>query len=114
LDTLLKSRVSGLAVVDDEGRLLSQLSASDLKGAAMGDLIPSLNLPLREFLAITQATNLEKRTAVLTAYQDQTLMQACQILSSSHHIHRLFVLSEDHKPVGVLTMGDIMEAIGQL
>ena len=49
-EKLLASKVSGLAVVDHHGRLVGQLSASDLKGIVIDNLVAEFDIPLSQFL----------------------------------------------------------------
>ena len=101
-----------MAVVNEDGRLIAQLSASDLKGAAMGDLFHSLNLPLVDFLvrqsifflyarnfrldwkAIT-SKRMDKRTGVLTVYPDQTLVDAVALFASVRDLESMNSANSD-------------------
>ncbi|KAJ1910266.1 hypothetical protein IWQ60_010739 [Tieghemiomyces parasiticus] len=98
---------SAAAVLDSEGRIVGNLSASDLRGLTE-DNLTSLMAPVKVFLAHLHS----ERGSVVTCKADDTLQilldQVC-----SHAIHRSWVVDENCRPVGVITLTDIIALLNQ-
>jgi CBS domain-containing protein len=101
-------RVSGLAVVDGEGKLVACLSASDLKGSMDMNLFHDLYLPIGMYL--------DKGTPEFDRRQSH-LPVTCTLSSSiyevlhklaTNHIHRIFLVDADNRPIGVISLCDII------
>jgi CBS domain-containing protein len=101
-------RKNAIAIVDKEGRIISNLSASDLRGLHRGN-IDSLLLPVYEFLE----TNSRERNGGLlpdqlrTAKPDTPLDEIVQMILDSR-IHRVWITNDNDEPVGVISITDIL------
>eukprot|EP01094_Clydonella_sp_ATCC50884_P006837 TRINITY_DN1601_c0_g1_i1.p1 TRINITY_DN1601_c0_g1~~TRINITY_DN1601_c0_g1_i1.p1 ORF type:complete len:321 (+),score=136.89 TRINITY_DN1601_c0_g1_i1:102-965(+) len=105
LNTIQENNVSGLAVVDDEsGRLVGNFSGSDIK-ALYREQWPSFLLSVEEFLNKHSPASMSP----ICVQQDTTFLDACKEISNSH-VHRLWVVDGDYKPVGVVSTTDVMKA----
>jgi len=105
---MVSNKVSGVAVVDKEGKLFGSISASDLKGSLESNLFHDLYLPI--------ALYLEKGTPEFQRNLSQSPV-SCTLETNiyellhklaSNHIHRLFVVDSDRKPIGVYSLCDII------
>ena len=101
-------RKNSIAVVDKEGRIISNLSASDLRGLHHGN-VDSLLLPVYEFLE----TNSRERNGGLlpdqlrTAKPDTPLDEIVQMILDCR-IHRVWITNDNDEPVGVVSITDIL------
>jgi 5'-AMP-activated protein kinase regulatory gamma subunit len=109
-------RVSGLAVVNDGGELVTNISASDLKRThptPIGPLIHELYQPIKQFHWI-RTTVREKVLWGDKPRHDPIFIQKTDTLEDAikqvmeHHIHRVYVVNENKHPVGVVSLSDIL------
>ena len=109
LDALKKineNSVSALAIVHPHsGKLAGNFSATDLVGLYRNQL-PDLLVPLVEYLNKYS----EKSLSPITIRQETSLLEAVQVMNESH-IHRVWVIDDDFKPVGVVSMTDVARFI---
>ena len=96
--SLYNSGVTGAAVVNNEGKLVGCLSASDLK--LLGDDFDFTNLlrPVSEFL---------DETDPVVVHHFDTLSDAVAKIVTSH-VHRVFVCAPGGFPVGVVSTTDVL------
>uniref|UniRef100_A0A6B2L9P8 CBS domain-containing protein n=1 Tax=Arcella intermedia TaxID=1963864 RepID=A0A6B2L9P8_9EUKA len=100
--------VHGVAIVEPSGKLIANLSASDIKGLSSGSLpFSSLLLPLKEFMVKS------KLSTPITATLDNTFFEIVQKLAVNR-IHRLWLVDYHGKPTGVITLTAIMQFIKDL
>jgi len=122
--TMVDRRVSGLAVVDDWGCLVGNISISDFKlcgyDSRFWDLLgKSVNEYMKEVLAkpevnirtrvLYSLTTKEVMPAV-KCYEDDSL-QVVVKLFSFYGVHRLFVVDSQRKPIGVITLSDLLKEV---
>ncbi|KAJ3025418.1 UNVERIFIED_CONTAM: hypothetical protein HDU68_007185 [Siphonaria sp. JEL0065] len=105
-------RVSAVAVVSPTtGQMVANLSASDLRGiTADMESLEALLLPVFEFLETksrNRGVDAIKPDQLRSVTRDQVFEEAIKVLLESR-IHRVWVEDEEEKPVGVLTMGDLL------
>lgn len=116
---LVKHRLSGLPVVDDEGAVVGVVSETDLLVKEQGvDAVP--HRPLARFLGEsrktrTQLAKLEAITAgeamtapAVTISSERRISEAAAIMTS-RGINRLPVV-DDGRPVGIVTRADLIRA----
>eukprot|EP00004_Rigifila_ramosa_P018790 TRINITY_DN4714_c0_g1_i2.p4 TRINITY_DN4714_c0_g1~~TRINITY_DN4714_c0_g1_i2.p4 ORF type:complete len:205 (-),score=47.96 TRINITY_DN4714_c0_g1_i2:49-663(-) len=102
-----KHRVSGVGVIDHEGVLVSAISSSDLRGITAADL-SKLLLPVERFLARTPGNAaFHQMQPPITCTADETLATIVKRLAH-HKAHRIFVVDHAGKPVGVVSLSDIL------
>eukprot|EP01129_Flabellula_baltica_P000438 TRINITY_DN10450_c0_g1_i1.p1 TRINITY_DN10450_c0_g1~~TRINITY_DN10450_c0_g1_i1.p1 ORF type:complete len:296 (+),score=72.50 TRINITY_DN10450_c0_g1_i1:769-1656(+) len=101
-----ENRLSGLAVINSEGEILGNISGSDIKVVGYdAQLLHKLSKPISYSIGLMQ-----DRLNVVTATPDQTIAEICQIFVEKH-LHRLYVIDENQKPIGVISISDIMHII---
>jgi CBS domain-containing protein len=92
--------VSAIAVVDEQGRLVNSVSASNVRL-----LTPKnaewLLLPVSEWL---QKMNIHQANSART---DTTFKDAI-LTVRDNHLHRLWIVDENQKLISVLTVGDVL------
>ena len=116
--------VSGLAVVDEQGALVGELTEQNLMVRESGfdagpyvmllDAVIYLRNPLQWDREVHQVLGNQVADVMSgrphTCSADAGLPEAARSLHENR-VQRLFVLDADHKPVGVLTRGDVVRAL---
>lgn len=105
-EALLASyRISGLPVVDEDGRLVGVISKTDLIGdgsVALGALLRGNRSGLKVAEVMT--------APAITVPFDATLVEAARTMRDAH-IHRLVAVDDLDRPIGVLSASDYVELI---
>jgi len=106
--TIWDEMVSGLAVVNDEGKLVSNISASDLRNTKMkpGQIIHELYQPLKQFLHIRSSTkeqimmgDLPKHDPVFVT-REATMLDVMELVVTNK-VHRVYVVDNNNKLVNL-------------
>lgn len=96
--------VSGLAVVDGDGKVVDSLSDSDLKSIGRhADFVHHLYLPVPAFLGL----NLDRPQSPATVNPTSTVGETLALLSGSH-LHRVYIVDDDGTPAGIVSLIDII------
>lgn len=119
-DTLSESQITGAPVVDEWGRCIGILSGSDfihykaeeLEAAAQRHVLSNQD-PQGRF-HIDEVRHDLVRSHMTTAVQ--TISANCPLTTAARcmctqHIHRLVVVDEDAKPIGVITSLDLVATL---
>jgi CBS-domain-containing membrane protein len=119
---LARARVSGAPVVDDAGRCVGVLSATDLvrwldRGTNASRRIFSATT---EFCADWEVVDLEAlpvdsidrymSTHVITATTDTCIGELARAMSAAH-IHRIIILADEGRPIGIVSSSDVLAAV---
>jgi len=103
--------VSAIGVVDDSGKLVGNVSNSDLKVIGYdAALLSHLFIPITEFMA--KLPKNEIITGPIAVTPESTFEEAVTKLHITR-VHRVYVV-QDHKPVGIITGLEIIRAINAL
>jgi CBS-domain-containing membrane protein len=94
--------LSCIAVVDDRGRLVGNLSASDLRGVDASDVRWLAKQSVRAFLHEHSPGSLNPQTVSPST----PLRHAIQRLLQKR-LHRLWIVNSEGRPMGVCSMSDI-------
>jgi len=112
-------KVSGLAVVDDSGRLTDVISVRDImlwtEWSVAGQSIRFHNLTtlfctVKSYLEQSRSQNHVPRRFPLTCSLSDPLHDAIEKMLLNN-IHRLFVVNEVRSPISVVTYGDVLGEI---
>jgi len=96
---------SGVAVVDDDGKIFANFSISDLR-AAHSNMEYLLSLNVEQYL---KKTHVFAKLPV-TATEGESFSNVVRLLAQ-HHVHRIHIVGDDEKPVGIVTTSDIIKAL---
>jgi len=101
---ILTKEITGTAIVDDSSNLIGSLSTSDLKRSVAGDFISDMQLTVQEYLNKTETG--DHQGLVTCTHNDEFH----EILRKfvKHEVHRIFVLNQEGKPVGVISLCDVI------
>jgi len=100
----------GLAVVDDNGCLIGNLSATDLKGVTRNNC-PILNSSVQEFITRDQKRGWWERPISIDL-NDSLYHTIHQFVSLG--IHRMYVVDDQHRPIGEVSLRDVMNVVWRI
>ena len=101
-------RFSALPVVNEQGILIGNISASDLAKVGM-ETFHSLSSPLGEFI---QRKEIPKRP--MSTVTQATTLEALIKQLAKDHVHRVYVVDKDNKPISIISLTDIMKKVFSL
>jgi len=108
---MVEFNVQGLAVLDKNGKLVDTLSVRDLKHVSSdGRLFWRLYQPAVDFLKKVREAEQDStkvKYVLQFATEDETLGQVIRKLVQSN-LHRLFLVDENQKPIGVVSLKDVL------
>lgn len=121
---LAQKQISGLPVVDEEGKLVGVLSEADLMWQETGVDPPPYFMFLDSVIYLQNPSRYEKELhkalgqtvgEVMTDHAisitgDRSLKEAAQLMHK-REVRRLPVVDNDHKVVGIITRGDIVRTM---
>jgi len=105
-------RLSGLAVVNAEGVLAGNISASDMKAVIIDNLCSELREPVGVLMK-RAAEAFEHPFRALYCYTNDTLQQVL-LTFATEQIHRLYIVNEGKQLLGVITLSDIIDVLDRL
>jgi CBS-domain-containing membrane protein len=109
---MVELNVSGLAVIDKEGKLTANIAMKDLKAVSTDTrLFWRLFQTVHNFLQKVRKENSETggdrpRTTVTVKAED-TLETVIRRLTE-HSIHRIYIVDDHKKPLGVISLKDVL------
>jgi len=95
-----------IGICDKSGRLVCNLSASDLRGMAP-DRLKMLLLPVRDYLTAMYGETLCHKLYPITCAPDAKLAAVMES-ALAHKVHRVWVVDETEQPVGLVSLSDII------
>lgn len=121
---LAEKRISGLPVVDEQGKLIGVISETDLMWRETGVTPPPYIMVLDSVIFLQNPGRYERElhkvlgqtvkevmsTDPITTTPDQFLSQAAKLMHD-RQIHRLPVVDSQGLVIGILTRGDIIRAM---
>jgi len=102
-------KISGVAVIDIDGKFVGNTSASDLKLFMRTLSLDILNKPTMEFLKVIRQESIDIKSPTISCSRRDKLSTAIGKLASTK-IHKLFIAddSDGYKPYAVLSLTDIL------
>jgi len=97
----------GVAVVDDNGKLIANLSPSDLKGITI-DSCDVLNTLVIEFL---EQDNAHGWWSVPITFEPESTFFECLEQFVCSRVHRMYLVDSVGKPTGVLSHRDMLQKL---
>jgi len=116
LCTLVDKEISGIAVVNNEGQIVGNISASDLKRMSVDhplQLCYDVYESIKTFMNITGDKNKPHNERLpkfdpIVVKTDDTVGQVVDTIVSKR-IHRVYVVDENNRPVGEISLCDIIQ-----
>jgi len=101
-----KEHLSSVAVVDDKGLVVDNLSATDLKGLLRSNL-PQLRSPVDAFLTYARGLADTPRDRLVSCNVNSSLGDVMKMIVKED-VHRVYVLDAQGKPTGVISLTDLL------
>lgn len=116
--TLIKNRISGMPVVNGEGRVIGIITNADVltmaempRGHVFNDVVMKyvLNKPTPQHRKGSKVRDIMSK-AVITVSPETTVRKIAEILDKKR-IKRVPVIDEENKLVGIVSRGDIVRVV---
>jgi CBS domain-containing protein len=112
--TIYYSSVSGLAVVDEHGKIVGNISASDLKFMEFTKpelFFDQLLLPIKEFFQLKVAVGTLSKNISLSPVivKEEDTLEIVISKCLQERVHRVYVVDEAQKPLRVVSLTDVIE-----
>jgi len=107
---MVEKEVSAVAIVNTDGKLTGTLSLRDLKAMSVdGRLFWRLYQTVKNYLVKVQRETAPgaRPRHLITCSPTETIEATINKLTE-FHIHRVFIVDAAHKPVGVISLKDIL------
>jgi len=106
---LAQNQVRGLAVIDDQGRLVDNLSMRDIRGIASdAHLFMRLGRPISSFLQQVRDEFKNSRPWSVVSCGPDTTLSEVLTLFELQRIHRVYVVDNAQRPIAVVALKDII------
>jgi len=106
-----EKKVSAVAVVDSEGKLVDMISATDIRVVGFNlEYLEMLSKPAFEYTDFIRSKTPKKPEFVVSCKQKDELAYALRLLMF-WKMHRVFIVDEDNKPVSVLSLYDVLNVL---
>jgi len=113
-EKMVEREVSGLAVVDDDGKLVGNLSLRDLKLVGFDiHLFWRFYQSIKNFIVKLRKEYQEKHNRpkhIVHVTADVTLGHVLELLATNN-IHRVYIVDKDTKPIGLVSLKDLLEQL---
>jgi len=106
LEILCRNKISGMALTDDQGRLSANFSASDLRGITQNAFGIFTHSTLQFLVKGTESSV----GPPVSCTADTTLKAVIEIMATQQ-LHRIYVADENSRPIGIITMSDIIHLL---
>jgi CBS domain-containing protein len=125
IKTLAERRISGLPVVDAEGKLVGIISEGDLMWRESGVTPPPYIMLLDSVIYLQNPARYDRdlhkalgetvgdvmtHRHLVTILPERPLREAAHLMSE-HDVHRLPVVDQTQRVIGILTRGDIVRSM---
>lgn len=106
--TLEVNSVSGIAIVDRDGRLVANTSARDLKHFVKNKGNLSLDAPIQDYLSRIRQRDFIDEVHPSCSVSITTSISHCIGLLAATGYHRVFIVDGQGRPTGVVSVTDIL------
>jgi len=110
-DTMFHSRITGVAVVDDNHALVGNISMSDVRHLFKKKRFATLIKSCWQFIVDSRAESLDE-TFPFYAVRDSSSLADVMDKTLATHVHHLFVVDAKLSPVRVISLGDVLAVVG--
>eukprot|EP01126_Amoeba_proteus_P038191 TRINITY_DN3973_c0_g2_i16.p1 TRINITY_DN3973_c0_g2~~TRINITY_DN3973_c0_g2_i16.p1 ORF type:complete len:180 (-),score=39.43 TRINITY_DN3973_c0_g2_i16:563-1102(-) len=102
INCICKNKISGVGIIDKDGKLIGNFSAIDIKSFGYTSTLEDLrNVSLKTF-ADDQG---RKPISVKRTSKAKEVVA----LASNNGVHRVYVVNDAGQPIGVISLGDIID-----
>lgn len=105
-----QNKISGIAIVDAEKKLIGSLSVSDLKYILVDEIFYGLSESAMDFVAYCRQQNIHEFSPSISVDKNTTLERIVGKFSKTH-VQRFFIVDENKFPIGVFSLSEALKAI---
>lgn len=95
---------------EPDGQVLGNVSGRDLKHFLAAPTIAEFEMPVGKFLDAIRREQVDIAIPVIECKKSDTLRKVLFKFSGSRK-HRVYVTDELHRPIGVISLGDMIHAL---
>jgi len=111
---MAENRISGIAVLDSDKKLMANISARDLRSIQRDErLFERLYYSVGEFVSHVRQANYRAIHPSICCTFDDTFQKIIMRLAAAR-IHRIYVVDENRHPVSVISLHDVLAKILEL
>jgi len=111
---MVENRISGLAVLDSNKKLMANISARDLRSIQQdARLFERLYYSVGEFVSHVRQANYRAIHPSICCTFDDTFQKIIMRLAAAR-IHRIYVVDENRHPISVISLHDVLAKILEL
>jgi len=104
LKLMKQNNINGVAVVDQQDRIVGNISASDLKSIKFDStLMPTLRSPIQQFL--------QDRQKIIYSVAPHSKIEEVMNSMISHRVHRMYVVDTNNHVLSCISQLDIVKLI---
>jgi len=107
---MVDKRISAVAVLMEDGTLLSNLSTKDIKEVSPSNLYTKMNKTALEFVQGVHARDVNAVYPSFHCHMTITLKEVILKIALLK-VHRLYIVDENHYPIGVISLRDICKIL---
>jgi len=100
--------IHGIAVLDENGEIFSNISAKDIKILEPEVLFTKMYKPVLELVQLVRSSNLKAVFPSFCVTMDNTFEEVIKKLAILG-VHRLYIEDAKRRPIGVISLGDILK-----
>jgi len=104
-----QNRVSGIAVVDADNKLIGSLSVSDLKYILVDEIFFGLSESAMDFVAHCRQQNTREFSPSISVDKNTTLERIVGKFAKTH-VQRFYIVDENKHPIGVFSITEALKA----
>eukprot|EP00762_Andalucia_godoyi_P008455 ANDGO_05792.mRNA.1 Protein sds23 len=104
--TMLKNHISAIAVLDEAGKIMGNVSNSDIRVLCDPSAMPLITGPVAQFISHIRQADLSTRYPSISVRLGTTLRQTLAKLVATG-IHRIYVIDDHSRPIGVISLTDV-------
>jgi len=105
---MANNRITSVGLTDTEGKLVSVLSVKDIKVLNMANPFKLLFHSAIKYVQSVRESEVQESIPTIHCTPKNTLIDILTRISSLR-IHRMFVVDENIRPVGIISLGDILQ-----
>eukprot|EP00042_Codosiga_hollandica_P034180 m.238002 g.238002 ORF g.238002 m.238002 type:complete len:323 (-) comp54343_c1_seq4:158-1126(-) len=109
-ETLVANKITGVALVDTTGVIVTALSSSDLRVLTTGHKFRLKGITALQLVQKSRALEANARPAIVCARLTTHLSEIASKLAATG-LHRIFILDDQENPIGVISVRDLIRFI---
>jgi CBS domain-containing protein len=104
-----KKKRSGIALVDETGRLVGTTTGKDLGLFLSNPTLAALNMPIFDYLREVRSKQIDIKTPAIAVFGSDSVTRAAGLIAATS-VHRVFVVDNEknYKPIRAISITDLL------